>query len=88
MGSGRGVKRQAVRILVECKNCIYAQPDLAAFDKKWTAFMCVNPKSNYEYSLLNVTPHGNKLDAITWSGCEYGVTKQQNESRGREAVSI
>ena len=40
---------------------------------KWAAIQCSNPDSVYVRSLLNVTPHGNKLNEITWGGCKWGV---------------
>ena len=61
--------------VIKCKDCIYAQPDIAASDKGWTAFECGNLESPYSHSLLNVTPHGNKLKGVTWGGCVYGVGK-------------
>ena len=74
--------------VIKCKDCIYAQPDPAASEKNWTAFQCGNTNSEYVGALLNVSPHGIKESGITWSGCKYGVAKQQCESQGCEVVSI
>ena len=74
--------------VVKCKDCVYAQPDLIASERGWTAFECGNTNSEYVGALLNVSPHGVKLKEVAWNGCVHGVAKQRHESRGREAVSI
>jgi hypothetical protein len=40
---------------------------------KWPAIQCGNPDSEYHRSLLNITPSGEKLTRIAWSGCREGV---------------
>jgi hypothetical protein len=75
--------------VTKCKGCIYAQADLAASTKGWTAFECGNPESPYSHSLLNVTPHGNKQREVAWSGCIYGVSKVGGDSHtNREAKTV
>jgi len=60
----------------ECKcgkGCEYRNTDEICPKQivKWTAFECGCPDSDYYKSLLNVSKGGEKLDSITWTGCEY-----------------
>jgi len=57
---------------IKCADCRYTRIDTASSDKKWTAYECNNPDSDYYKALLNVTQGGGKQKTITWEGCEYG----------------
>jgi hypothetical protein len=39
---------------------------------KWAAIQCTNPASEFYRALLNVSPNGDMLDSVTWSGCVCG----------------
>ena len=57
---------------IRCAVCRYAQEDENASERGWTAYECVNSRSEYHKSLLNVTINGEKQSQITWSGCAEG----------------
>ena len=39
---------------------------------KWAAIECGCRESEYYKALLNVTPHGDMEETITWKGCSFG----------------
>jgi hypothetical protein len=39
---------------------------------KWAAYECGCGESEYFKALLNVSVHGDRLQTVTWSGCEDG----------------
>lgn len=60
---------------IPCRMCEFAQVDKTACFKKWTAYQCVNPISEFYHSLLNVEADGDPVPnsvGITWSGCSKG----------------
>jgi hypothetical protein len=65
------------KVACKCVQCVYVRPDINASDSDWTAYECGNIESPYYKSLLNVTLDGNKLDSVTWQGCEFGKSEVQ-----------
>lgn len=60
---------------IACISCQFATVDESASDKRWMAYECSNPESEYHKSLLNVSPNGDKNARISWSGCDYAKRK-------------
>ena len=60
---------------IRCADCRYAQVDENASESSWTAYECVNSRSEYHKALLNVTINGNMQSFISWCGCEHGRVK-------------
>lgn len=54
--------------MIKCISCKFAKIDESASNSKWDAYECSNPKSEYHRALLNVTPNGEMLKRISWSG--------------------
>ena len=66
---------------IKCINCKFAQPDLDASEKNWTAWQCTCPDSPYEGALLNITYHsGSNQASITWQGCEHGTETSEQQA--------
>ena len=57
---------------IKCISCRFARLDEKASDRNWTAYECGNHASEFHKALLNVTPNGDKLQRISWGGCEHG----------------
>jgi hypothetical protein len=68
--------------MIKCISCIYARKDKSASEGAWIAYECSNRKSEFYKSLLNVSPSGDKLKKITWSGCEYGLRRDEHDYKG------
>ena len=58
--------------MIKCERCKYVCPDKSASEWRWTAYTCINKDSDYYGALLNVTYNGDKLNWISWTGCEHG----------------
>ena len=65
--------------IVKCTECKYVCKDEKISTKKWTAYECRNPKSDYTGALLNVNEHGARFVELYWPGCEWGVKKEEEE---------
>jgi len=48
---------------------------------KWRAYECGCGASDYFKALLNVRENGDRLERITWSGCEYGRPDERRDGR-------
>jgi hypothetical protein len=59
----------------KCADCVFVQSNSTASSKKWIAYECGNPKSEYHKSILNVSSNGEKHHEITWIGCNSGIPK-------------
>lgn len=60
---------------IRCEFCRYAEIDKSACLKRWTAYQCGNPLSEFYHALLNVDLDGMPIPSeqgITWDGCEQG----------------
>lgn len=68
--------------MITCASCIYAREDKSAREGAWIAYECGNRKSAFYKSLLNVSVSGEKLKKITWSGCEYGLRRDEPDYKG------
>ena len=68
--------------MIKCISCIYARQDKSASEGAWIAYECGNGKSEFYKCLLNVSVNGDKLKKISWSGCEYGVRRNELEYKG------
>ena len=65
---------------IRCASCKYVRPDKDASERFWTAYECVNSKSEYYGCLLNITRAGDKQREITWRGCKYGIEAERRDA--------
>lgn len=71
----------SVKNKIRCASCTFVKEDATMNTRKWKAYECGNPQSEFHKSLLNVSVHGNKQPAITWSGCSCAVRRAKNDKR-------
>jgi len=62
---------------IKCTDCRFPCVNKELSNKKWTAYVCGNYKSEYYKTVLNITGDGRQASQIVWLGCKHGERRVQ-----------